>query len=63
MKNNIYWIAARPVWPVCTAGAVVIASTSKRAAELVNLYKPSKPEKIGESNLSERVIVSNDGEY
>lgn len=64
MKNNIYWIEAASIWPVCTAGAVVIAKTSGRATMLVkDLYKPSKPKKIGESNLSERVVVSNNGEY
>lgn len=62
--NNIYWISASPCWPVCTAGAVVICKSSKRAIALtMDLYKPEKSKLIGHSNLKEQVVVTNNGEY
>lgn len=64
-KLFVWWIPAEALWPVCEAGAVVIARTPKRALALVpELYKPGKPEKIGNAfAIVERVVNSNNGQY
>lgn len=64
-KLNIYWIDAEPIYPVCEAGAVVIAGTPEEALTLANsLYKPKEPELIGTANSkSPRVVTLNDGNY
>jgi len=62
---NIYWINAKAYFPVCDAGAVVIAKNTKEALSLVpDLNKPDKPILIGKSNRKKsEVIVTNNGNY
>jgi len=62
---NIYWIGASAYFPVCDAGAVVIAKNPKEALSLVtDLNRPDKPVLIGKSNRKKsEVIVTNNGDY
>ena len=65
---NIYFIDAIPYFPVCDAGAVVIAETPKKAADLVaakmDLHGAGKPKLIGISNLKKpQIIYANNGDY
>lgn len=63
---KVYWIKADPLWPVCDAGAVVIAKTAKEALSMVYLNEPEKPEVIGypkNPRAKSRVIISNNGDY
>lgn len=66
-KLYIYWISARAYYPVCDAGAVVIAENPKQALELAgDLNKPEKPLMIGvaaKRYKKAELIVTNNGDY
>ena len=64
---KIWFIKARPHWPVGNAGAVVVASTSKEAEALgstLGSLDAEKPVALGSTSSNKaRVVFFNTGDY
>lgn len=66
-KLFIYYISAEPYYPVCDAGAVVIAHTPEEALSLCDaLNQPCVPQLIGKADKKYKepeIITINNGNY